>query len=121
MISTSGLAKWIIDGTHVLFIFSIIQTLTWTSNSMIGTEDVERGIGFWSNTGEDNQPQPDNFAYRKDPKPENRENCIAIHQNKFNDGVRFHDERCSLKYPVICEPPSKIMFEIDMGGMFSMH
>jgi len=49
----------------------------------------------WSNTGGANRPQPDNR--------ERNENCLAVLNNFYNDGVRFHDVSCHHKKPVICE------------------
>jgi len=49
----------------------------------------------WSNTGGANRPQPDNR--------EGNENCLAVLNNFYNDGVRYHDVSCHHKKPVICE------------------
>jgi len=50
---------------------------------------------FWSNTGGANRPQPDNR--------EGNENCLAVLNNFYNDGVKFHDVSCHHRKPVICE------------------
>jgi len=49
----------------------------------------------WSNTGGAGLPQPDNR--------EGNESCVAVLNNFYNDGVRFHDVSCHHKKPVICE------------------
>merc|ERR1739848_483599 len=50
---------------------------------------------LWSNTGGANRPQPDNR--------EGNENCLAVLNNFYNDGVKFHDVSCHHRKPVICE------------------
>jgi len=49
----------------------------------------------WSNTGGANRPQPDNR--------EGDESCLAVLNNFYNDGVRFHDVSCHHRKPIICE------------------
>jgi len=49
----------------------------------------------WSNTGGAGRAQPDNR--------EGDENCLAVLNNFYNDGVRFHDVSCHHRKPTICE------------------
>eukprot|EP00091_Calanus_sinicus_P010774 TRINITY_DN2479_c3_g1_i1.p1 TRINITY_DN2479_c3_g1~~TRINITY_DN2479_c3_g1_i1.p1 ORF type:complete len:141 (-),score=24.64 TRINITY_DN2479_c3_g1_i1:143-565(-) len=49
----------------------------------------------WSNTGGANKPQPDNR--------EGNEVCLAVLNNFYNDGVRFHDVSCHHRKPTICQ------------------
>merc|ERR1712012_388583 len=49
----------------------------------------------WSNTGGADSPQPDNR--------EGDEFCLAVLNNFYADGIRFHDVSCHHKKPVICE------------------
>jgi len=49
----------------------------------------------WSNTGGAGRPQPDNR--------EGDEFCLAVLNNFYADGIRFHDVSCHHKKPVICE------------------
>jgi len=49
----------------------------------------------WSNTGGANRPQPDNR--------EGNERCLAVLNNFYNDGVKFHDVSCHHRKPIICE------------------
>ena len=40
------------------------------------------------------------------PQPDNREgneSCLAVLNNFYNDGVRFHDVACHHRKPVVCE------------------
>jgi len=63
-------------------------TISWPSGRTTST-------GLWSNTGGANRPQPDNR--------EGNESCLAVLNNFYNDGVRFHDVSCHHRKPVICE------------------
>merc|ERR1711975_176751 len=49
----------------------------------------------WSNTGGEKRPQPDNR--------EGDEFCLAVLNNFYNDGIRFHDVSCHHTKPIICE------------------
>jgi len=49
----------------------------------------------WSSTGGAGRQQPDNR--------EGNEFCLAVLNNFYNDGVRFHDVACHHTKPVICE------------------
>lgn len=51
--------------------------------------------GRWSNTGGAGRPQPDNR--------EGNESCLAVLNNFYNDGVKFHDVSCHHRKPIICE------------------
>jgi len=50
----------------------------------------------WSNTGRLGRPQPDN-------REAGGENCLAILNNVYMDGIKWHDVACSNTKPVICE------------------
>ena len=49
----------------------------------------------WSHTGGAGRAQPDNR--------EGDETCLAVLNNFYNDGVKFHDVSCHHRKPVICE------------------
>nr|XP_045616012.1 uncharacterized protein LOC123769105 [Procambarus clarkii] len=49
----------------------------------------------WSHTGGNGQPQPDNR--------EGHEDCLAVMNNFYNDGIKWHDIACYHDKPVICE------------------
>jgi len=49
----------------------------------------------WSHTGGSRRPQPDNR--------EGNEFCVAILNNFYRDGVKFHDVACHHRKPIICE------------------
>ncbi|KAF7266398.1 hypothetical protein GWI33_020274 [Rhynchophorus ferrugineus] len=54
----------------------------------------------WSWTGETGDPQPDNWEYTQNRK---LESCLAVFNNKYNDGIRWHDAACSRRRSFACE------------------
>jgi len=50
----------------------------------------------WSHTGGANQPQPDN-------RERSGENCLAVLNNFYQDGIKWHDVACSHTKPFVCE------------------
>ena len=58
------------------------------SNSNTGFHD-------WSHTGGNGARQPDNR--------EGGESCMAVLNNFYNDGVKWHDVACHHEKPIICE------------------
>ncbi|XP_045608499.2 lymphocyte antigen 75-like [Procambarus clarkii] len=51
----------------------------------------------WSSTGRRGLPQPDN--------EDGNEDCLAVLNNHYNDGVTWHDSSCFHLRRVICEAP----------------
>merc|ERR1719220_2328277 len=62
--------------------------ITWPSGSR------RQGVA-WSHTGADGRQKPDNRV--------GNEHCLAVLNNFYNDGVKFHDVSCHHKKAVICE------------------
>ncbi|XP_037801890.1 C-type lectin domain family 4 member F-like [Penaeus monodon] len=50
----------------------------------------------WSHTGGNGYPQPDN-------REDGREFCLAVLNNFYNDGIRWHDVACYHEKPIVCE------------------
>lgn len=46
-------------------------------------------------------PQPDNRAAGEDPP--SPETCLAILNNFYADGIKWHDVACHHKKPTVCE------------------
>ncbi|KAK8741954.1 hypothetical protein OTU49_002032 [Cherax quadricarinatus] len=85
-------------------------------NSIVGGEGlqyiwtgaVKSGRGFawlngepfnfadWSHTGGARRPQPDN-------REGGQENCLAVLNNFYGDGIKWHDVACHHEKAVICE------------------
>jgi len=66
------------------------RTLTWENGR---GETITRGRHPWS------------FAGLRGPQPDGQgsEDCLAILNNLYNDGVKFHDVGCSHDKPTVCE------------------
>jgi len=74
---------------------------------------------FWSGTGQGGQRQPDNFEGLQAGSLNNvkddtgmtveglqewyDEACLIVHNNKYKDGVQWHDEPCFKRGRIICE------------------
>nr|XP_053643682.1 uncharacterized protein LOC128696461 [Cherax quadricarinatus] len=72
----------------------------WTSGSKFSTywqwlSRISSSYTNWSVTGRRGLPQPDN--------DEGNEQCLAVLNNRYNDGVTWHDSNCLSPRPVICE------------------
>ncbi|XP_050723168.1 L-selectin-like [Eriocheir sinensis] len=61
---------------------------TWANGSPLDFAD-------WSHTGGRGRPQPDNR--------EGNEDCLAVLDNIYNDGLKWHDVACSHRKPTVCE------------------
>lgn len=53
-----------------------------------------------------NKPQPDNRELIQGGAPEN---CLAILNNFYNDGVHWHDVACHHKKPWVCEESEALL------------
>lgn len=60
----------------------------------------DRSQGDWSPTGGINQPQPDNREFQQGGAPEN---CLAVLNQFYKDGVNWHDVACHHRKPFVCE------------------
>jgi len=74
---------------------------------------------FWSGTGQGGQRQPDNFEGLRAGALNNvkddtgmtveglqewyDEACLMVYNNKYQDGVQWHDEPCFKRGRIICE------------------
>lgn len=67
------------------------RTLSWENGR---SEGIRKGQHPWSFTGS-RGAQPDGGR--------GSENCLAILNNFYNDGVKFHDVGCSHTKPTVCE------------------
>lgn len=54
----------------------------------------------WSRTGHKKKPQPDNAEYDVNMTSEA---CMAVLNNAYEDGVKWHDVACYHSKPVLCE------------------
>jgi len=88
------------------------------------TDRPAPGKSFWSRTGEKGEPQPDNYEGIKEG-PINAENnigitieglqefhdeaCLAVLNNKYNDGISWHDVACHYRSVIICEDSDQLI------------
>ncbi|XP_069954158.1 uncharacterized protein [Cherax quadricarinatus] len=73
----------------------------WTSGNTISSSSwtwlsgASSAYRNWSRTGRRGLPQPDN--------DEGNEQCLALLNNHYNDGITWHDSNCNNLRPVVCE------------------
>lgn len=60
----------------------------------------------WSQTGNNKRPQPDNAEYLIN---QTTEQCLAVLNNVYHDGIQWHDVACYHKKPVICEDSDELL------------
>lgn len=83
------------------------NTVTWTAMSR-DSDHVVPGQGMFSKAGAAGEPQPDNWEFKNstDKAEFKQEHCLAVLNNKFNDGFKVHDLACYKKLPVVCKEPN---------------
>lgn len=68
----------------------------WSANQVKFTpSNSNSGFHDWSHTGGNGARQPDNR--------EGGESCMAVLNNFYNDGIKWHDVACHHEKPIICE------------------
>ncbi|XP_049771560.1 uncharacterized protein LOC126146138 isoform X1 [Schistocerca cancellata] len=72
----------------------------WTAELTRLPPTTDRHQNDWSHTGGLNRPQPDNREPQQGGAPEN---CLAVLNNFYNDGVHWHDVACHHRKPFVCE------------------
>jgi len=75
----------------ISFCYSDARTLSWENGR---SEGISPGSGHWSNTRR---------SLSGRPQPETGGECLAVLNNVYNDGVKWHDVACHHKKPTICE------------------
>lgn len=60
----------------------------------------------WSQTGHNLVPQPDNAEFGINGTPES---CMAILNDLYEDGIKWHDIACYHKKPVLCEDDDELL------------
>ena len=84
--------------------------LSYSGNKRIPPTNIPSRLTFWSRSGEDNKPQPDNHSAVQAGKLTDvkdtsgltiegyqefyDEACLAVLNNKYNDGIQWHDVPC---------------------------
>ncbi|CAG9769164.1 unnamed protein product [Ceutorhynchus assimilis] len=77
----------------------------WTAIFKKMAPTTDREANDWSSTGGLGFQQPDNreSIYGK------TENCLAVLNNVYNDGIRWHDEVCTRRRHYICEDSEELL------------
>jgi len=73
----------------------------WTATGVRLAPTTNRLDGEWSHTGKGGEPQPDNREFKETGK--NDEACLAVFNNFYGDGVKWHDVACHYEKPFVCE------------------
>merc|ERR1712025_581339 len=94
------------------------------NNARIPPTDRPSPEAFWSNTGEKGERQPDNFeGIKHGPitavnnigitieglQEFHDEACLAVLNNKYNDGVVWHDVACHFRSVIVCEDSDQLI------------
>merc|ERR1711997_1027447 len=82
------------------------------------------GESAWSRTGETGIPQPDNYEGIKEGPIEAENNigitieglqefhdeaCLAVLNNKYGDGIKWHDVACHFRSVIVCEDSDQLI------------
>merc|ERR1711913_92722 len=93
-------------------------------NARIPRTDQPAENSFWSRNGETGAPQPDNFEGIKEGPIETEfdigvtieglqefhdEACLAMLNNKYTDGVAWHDVACHFRSVIVCEDSDQLI------------
>merc|ERR1712128_143978 len=94
------------------------------NNGRILTTDVAHNESFWSHTGEEGNPQPDNYEGISEGPIEADNNigitieglqefhdeaCLAVMNNKYGDGIKWHDVACHYRSVIVCEDSDQLI------------
>jgi hypothetical protein len=94
-------------------------------NTRISPTNEPSTSSFWSNTGELKRPQPDNFEGESAGKLDNvsdsvgltvddlqewhDEACLAVLNNHYGDGIKWHDVACHFRARIVCEDSEQLL------------
>jgi len=94
------------------------------NNGRILSTDVAHNESFWSHTGEEGNPQPDNYEGISEGPIEADNNigitieglqefhdeaCLAVMNNKYGDGIKWHDVACHYRSVIVCEDSDQLI------------
>jgi len=93
-------------------------------NARIAATDRPDPSSFWSPTGEDGKPQPDNKEGIEEGPIDVENNigitieglqefhdeaCLTVLNNKYDDGIKWHDVACHFRSVIICEDSDQLI------------
>ena len=79
-------------------------TIFFSANSLHADANQWAILQVWSPKGGVYEPQPDNLSERYYGP---REECLAVLNNWYQDGVKWHDLVCEDRLPFVCEARQK--------------
>jgi len=81
---------------------TIVNGWFWSANQVkIAPTNSNNPNSDWSPTGGAGQPQPDNREQIQQGGEE--EACLAVLNNFYGDGIKWHDVSCNHEKPIVCE------------------
>uniref|UniRef100_A0A1B6CVR4 C-type lectin domain-containing protein n=1 Tax=Clastoptera arizonana TaxID=38151 RepID=A0A1B6CVR4_9HEMI len=84
----------------------IINGWFWTADLQKLPASTNRIQNDWGPSGGIGRPQPDN---REELQNGAAENCLAILNNFYGDGIHWHDVACHHRKPFVCEESSSLI------------
>merc|ERR1711936_132358 len=93
-------------------------------NGRIPPTNVPHPESAWSRTGETGIPQPDNYEGIKEGPIEAENNigitieglqefhdeaCLSVLNNKYGDGIKWHDVPCHFRSVIVCEDSDQLI------------
>ncbi|KAL1140573.1 hypothetical protein AAG570_000503 [Ranatra chinensis] len=78
----------------------------WTSDLRKLAPTTDRSQNDWSPSGGLKMPQPDN---REERQNGSSENCLAVLNNFYGDGVHWHDVACHHRKPFVCKDNEELI------------
>ncbi|XP_067013814.2 uncharacterized protein [Anabrus simplex] len=78
----------------------------WTAELVKLPPTTDRIQNDWSHTGGTGMPQPDNREFHQGGASEN---CLAVLNNFYQDGVHWHDVACHHRKPFVCEDSESLI------------
>eukprot|EP00096_Caligus_rogercresseyi_P009061 TRINITY_DN300_c0_g1_i1.p1 TRINITY_DN300_c0_g1~~TRINITY_DN300_c0_g1_i1.p1 ORF type:complete len:339 (-),score=87.57 TRINITY_DN300_c0_g1_i1:182-1198(-) len=112
------------DATHLQPINENGWFWAGAGNTRIPDTSLPTQETFWSFTGEQGQKQPDNFEGVKEGPIETEfdigvtieglqefhdEACLAALNNKYSDGISWHDVACHFRSVIVCEDSDQLL------------
>jgi len=98
------------------------------NNQRLPSTNTRDANTFWSHTGPEGKPQPDNHEgleagkLRKVSDPVgltieglqewHDEACLAVLNNKYNDGQSWHDVACHFRSKIVCEDSDALLARV---------
>jgi len=94
------------------------------NNKRIHPTNEQNTESFWSQRGETGKPQPDNYeGIAEGPistefdigitieglQEFHDEACLAVLNNKYNDGISWHDVACHFRSVIVCEDSDQLI------------